>query len=129
MNTFLGIWGVEDAQIQDCYPVRERLVEGFDSSTAFFVDVGAGVGQRCALLKRSVPGLPGRFVAQDLPAVIESGEGYPGVELQGYDFFEEQPVKSESVSEWYSKIADERQKTPEHITSDCACTTGAMTIA
>lgn len=69
---------------------------------ATVVDVGGGVGSMCLDLAKAFPDL--HFVVQDLPATIE--KAYPiwnaeaadavaagRVQLQPYDFFEEQPVK------------------------------------
>ena len=99
IGTMMGVMGVSKLQrIESVYPIRERLVTGFDETLqdAFFVDVGAGNGHVVLGLRSAMPGLPGRLIAQDLPSIISSiSISAPGVERQAYDFFTEQPIKRE----------------------------------
>jgi demethylsterigmatocystin 6-O-methyltransferase len=60
---------------------------------AVFVDVGGGTGRQCVALREKFPDLKGRVVLQDLPAVVAGVGMLDGVEVIGYDFFTEQPVK------------------------------------
>ena len=86
-------------RIESVYPIRERLVKGFDESLqdALFVDIGSGNGHVVVGLQSAMPDLPGRLVAQDLPTVIRAASTPPpGVEMQAYDFFTEQPIKCKS---------------------------------
>ena len=75
------------------FPVEEKLrVE--NASHPLLVDVGGSQGGDIIAFKEKYPDLPGRLILQDLPIVIEAAEDIPpGIEAQGYDFFEEQPVK------------------------------------
>ncbi|KAI3290118.1 hypothetical protein DTO002I6_6523 [Penicillium roqueforti] len=60
------------------------------------VDIGGGKGQSIQSIQSSYPNLKGRYVLQDLPAVIAAGDRVcsPEVEVQPYNFFEEvQPIK------------------------------------
>ncbi|KAF9244803.1 hypothetical protein LCP9604111_7195 [Penicillium roqueforti] len=60
------------------------------------VDIGGGKGQSIQSIQSSYPNLKGRYVLQDLPAVIAAGDRMcsPEVEVQPYNFFEEvQPIK------------------------------------
>lgn len=97
IGTLLSAMGVRKSQrIEAVYPIRERLVAGFDSTTqdVLFVDIGAGNGHMAAGLRSAMPDLPGRIIAQDLPGMIASAPSSPaGIEMQSYDFFTEQPVK------------------------------------
>ena len=93
----LSAMGIPKAQrIENVYPIKERLVDGFDSKLqdAFFVDVGAGHGHMVAGLRNALPDLPGRLIAQDLPNMIQSAPKAPDVEMLPYDFFTEQPIIS-----------------------------------
>ena len=86
-------------RIESVYPIREHLVNGFDESfqDALFVDNGAGNAHVVVGLRSAMPDLPGRMVAQDLPMVIGAAPSPPpGVEMQAYDFFAEQPIKCKS---------------------------------
>ena len=100
IGTMLAAMGVSKLhRIETVYPIRERLVHGFDQSLqdALFVDIGAGNGHVVAGLRAAMPDLPGRLVAQDLPAVIGAVLAPPeGVEMQAYDFFTEQPIQCKS---------------------------------
>ena len=81
------------------YPVRERLIEGFDTASkdaVLLVDVAGGIGHYTDQFRSRFPDAPGRLVLQDLPVVIEQiQELHPRIERMGHDFFEEQPVKGE----------------------------------
>ena len=84
---------------ESVYLIRERFIQGFDDSLqdALFVDIGAGNAHVVVGLRSAMPDLPGRMVAQDLPAVIRAASTPPpGVEMQANDFFTEQPIKRKS---------------------------------
>ncbi|KAK3945224.1 S-adenosyl-L-methionine-dependent methyltransferase [Diplogelasinospora grovesii] len=67
--------------------------------TLIFVDVGGGIGQQCALLKRTHPNIPGRVVLQDQNVVLEHAlvSEKEGVETMAHNFWEEQPLKGARV--------------------------------
>ena len=100
IGTILAAMGVPKLyRIESVYPIRERLVKGFNESLrdAIFVEIGAGNAHVVVGLRSAMPDLPGRMVAQDLPAVIRAASTPPpGVEMQAYDFFTEQPIKCKS---------------------------------
>ena len=100
IGTTLAAMGVSKLhRIESVYPIRERLVHGFDEllQDALFVDIGAGNAHVVASLRSAMPDLPGRLVAQDLPTVIKVAPvPPPGVEMQAYDFFTKQPIKCKS---------------------------------
>ena len=85
---------------ENFYPVKARLLQGMRLSKeqVAIVDIGGNVGYDLQELKQKHPDLPGRFVLQDRPEVIENvidtGEG---IEPYSHDFFMEQPVKGVSV--------------------------------
>ena len=86
---------------ESVYPIRERFVKGFDESLQDALSVGIGAENAHVVvgLRSAMPALPGRMVAQDLPAVIRAASTPPpppGVEMQAYDFFTEQPIKCKS---------------------------------
>ena len=68
-------------------------VAGSAADTLIFVDVGGGIGQQCALLKRVHPQVPGRVVLQEQVFVIPHAIPVDGVEKEAYDFWTEQPLK------------------------------------
>ena len=58
-----------------------------------FVDVGGGFGHMAKLLRSKYPKMSGRVAVQDLPQTVANAPAIPGVETQGYDFFQPQPIK------------------------------------
>ncbi|KAE9375979.1 S-adenosyl-L-methionine-dependent methyltransferase [Stipitochalara longipes BDJ] len=80
----------------ESYPVKERLIDGFDASIsdALFVDIAGGRGHEVGQLKIRFPEAPGRFILEDLPAVIDDTKELDNsIERIKYDFFQSQPVK------------------------------------
>ncbi|KAI5864895.1 S-adenosyl-L-methionine-dependent methyltransferase [Durotheca rogersii] len=65
--------------------------------TLIFVDVGGGIGQQCALLKKAHPQVPGRVVLQDQQFVLLHAIPVEGVEKQAFDLWEEQPLKGARI--------------------------------
>jgi demethylsterigmatocystin 6-O-methyltransferase len=70
---------------------------GFDPQGVVFVDVGGGIGQKCALLKKKIPDLPGRVVLQDMAHAIPHAIPTPEVENTIIDMWDGQPVKGKLV--------------------------------
>ncbi|KAJ5726579.1 uncharacterized protein N7483_007936 [Penicillium malachiteum] len=80
----------------DFFPVEEKLGGVTNDSDALLVDVGGSQGGDIIAFQKQFPHVRGRLVLQDLPIVIEAiqEKEFPaGIEAQGYDFFDEQPVK------------------------------------
>ena len=80
------------------YPVRDRVEQGMtqNANEVAIVDVGGGMGHDLAELRKKQPTVPGRFILQDLPQVIEQiSEPIEGIEVMAHDFYTEQPVKGE----------------------------------
>lgn len=92
----MSTWGEGNSLIQDLYPIAGDLAKGYDSETAFWVDVGGGYGQKTVALKKAFPDLPGRFVVQDLPGTVVNAPPHDGIEYIGHDFFTEQTIKGKS---------------------------------
>lgn len=79
----------------EMFPVEEKLRTSKPGEVAV-VDVGGGLGHVLVALKTKFPNLAGRLIVQDLPVVIESlkkGDLPEGIEAQGHNFFDLQPVK------------------------------------
>lgn len=75
------------------FPVEEKLRVANDSDV-LLVDVGGSQGGDIIAFQQMFPHLKGRLVLQDLPSVIDVITDLPaGIESQGYNFFEEQPIK------------------------------------
>lgn len=78
------------------YPVKERLIDGADTSpdAPFLVDIGGSIGHDLAEFKRLNPDHPGKLILEDLPRVIgQIKELDPAIERREYDFHTPQPVK------------------------------------
>ncbi|KAH7033625.1 putative hydroxyindole O-methyltransferase [Microdochium trichocladiopsis] len=78
------------------YPVKERLIEGFDASigSALLVDVGGGRGHDMAMFAAEHKGHPGDIVLQDQEAVIgeiQDKKSQPFI-ATAHDFYTPQPV-------------------------------------
>lgn len=83
-------YGVEWFEI---FPVLDKLQ--VPPERVAFVDVGGGVGHDVIALKTRFPQLPGKYIVQDLPQVIDDikeplGEGISAVKI---DMFEGQPIQ------------------------------------
>lgn len=77
-------------------PIPKPLFEsiGSDENAVVMVDVGGGVGQVTEKTLEENPQVKGRFVVQDLGAIIEEARAKnPNYEVMEYDFFTPQPVK------------------------------------
>jgi hypothetical protein len=77
----------------DFFPVAEKLrVE--NATDVVLVDVGGSQGADLIAFKEKHPAIAGKLILQDLPIVVAEAKNIPaGIEAQGYDFFNEQPVK------------------------------------
>lgn len=81
------------------YPVKERLLDGYDHSKdgVLLVDVGGSFGHDIDEFRKKYPKAPGRLVLQDLPSVINQIDKLDNtIERMGHDFFDEQPIKGKS---------------------------------
>ncbi|KAK6209763.1 hypothetical protein QIS74_11347 [Colletotrichum tabaci] len=91
------------------YPVKERLINGFDHSGdgLLLVDIGGSFGHDIDEFRRKQPAAPGRLVAQDLPSFINQIEKLDDrIERIGHDFFNEQPIKGARASYMHSVLHD-----------------------
>ena len=86
------------ASWMDFYSVEEKLGDGASEheDAVLFVDVGGGMGHEASAVRKRFPKLPGRYVLQDLPAVV-SEVHIDGVEVMAHNFFERQPIKGEKL--------------------------------
>ncbi|PYI15646.1 putative O-methyltransferase [Aspergillus japonicus CBS 114.51] len=83
------------------YPVADRLIAGFDTTSAagvLLVDVGGGRGHDVTIFAQQYPTHPGRIILQDREPVIAALDASaapttPGAfTAQAHDFFTPQPV-------------------------------------
>jgi len=84
------------------FPVKERVEQGMtrNGNDVAIVDVGGGMGHDLVELRNKQPGIPGRFILQDLPQVIEQiSQPLEGIEAMVHDFYTEQPVKGGTTVE------------------------------
>ena len=99
IGMILNAMGIPPSQqVQYTYPLQQELVDGFDKSEsdAFLVDIGAGNAHVVSALRKAMPHIPGRLVAQDLAPVIARAPALAEPdEKQAHDFFTEQPLKRE----------------------------------
>lgn len=76
------------------FPVEEKLSVGRDSDV-LLVDIGGNQGRDITEFRDRFANMRGTLVLEDLPAVVDSASNLPpNVQVKGYDFFHEQPVKS-----------------------------------
>lgn len=79
-----------------CVPVQEILgaTASSENDAVLLVDVGGGMGRDILGFHQQFPGIPGRLVLQDLPAVVADAKNLPrAVEPTAPDFFKQQPIK------------------------------------
>lgn len=93
------------------YPLRERLVAGFDPDGAgdvFLVDVGGGRGHDLDQLLAVHRDLPGRVVLQDQASVIATIEDKEAkaFEPMAHDFFTPQPMRHARAYHLHSILHD-----------------------
>ncbi|KAL4994659.1 S-adenosyl-L-methionine-dependent methyltransferase [Aspergillus recurvatus] len=94
----------------DVYPV-ESLLRSFKAASSagkevdedgnvFMVDIGGNEGHDLLWFRERYPGFKQRLILQDLPAVVAGKdvqlEG-TGIEVMGYNFFEEQPILRNTI--------------------------------
>ncbi|PQE08500.1 o-methyltransferase protein [Rutstroemia sp. NJR-2017a BBW] len=66
--TLMSTWGEGNSLVQDIFPISQFLAEGESPSSATWVDVGGGYGQKTVALKAAFPELQGRFIVlHDFP--------------------------------------------------------------
>ncbi|KXJ93466.1 putative hydroxyindole O-methyltransferase [Microdochium bolleyi] len=92
------------------YPVKERLIDGFDSSVgdALLVDVGGGRGHDLALFAARHKSHPGRIILQDQDVVIaevRDKDAQP-FEATAHDFYTPQPVVGARAYSLHSILHD-----------------------
>ncbi|OAP63286.1 hypothetical protein AYL99_02513 [Fonsecaea erecta] len=81
-------------------PVPSSLLEpgAADGNGVVMVDVGGGHGQVTQKVMEENPHLKGRFVVQDLGAIIEEARARnPEYEVMEYDFFTPQPIRGARI--------------------------------
>lgn len=92
------------------YPVRERLLDGFDAQAGggvLLTDVGGSFGHDLEEFHRKFPAAPGRLVLQDLPAVIGDITRLDArIERLAHDFFAEQPLRGARAYYLHSVLHD-----------------------
>lgn len=91
------------------FPVRERLVEGADTSdeAAFLVDIGGSLGHDLSEFNRKHPHVPGRLILQDLPSVLSQIPQIDSkIEVMPYDFYTENPIKGARAYYMHSVLHD-----------------------
>lgn len=78
------------------FPVKERLINGFDASHGdkLFVDMAGGRGHDTEAFHQEFPERPGGLVVEDLPHVVEDIRNLdPSIERLGFDLFQKQPIE------------------------------------
>ena len=81
----------------DTYPVEHELVPAgseFGDDDVLLIDVGGNQGHDLRKLRAKHQHLPGRFILQDLPTVVDDLEfSDQRISAMAHDFFEPQPIK------------------------------------
>ncbi|KAJ5728130.1 o-methyltransferase [Penicillium malachiteum] len=76
---------------------------------ALIVDMGGSLGHDLSEFRRKWPQAAGRFILQDLPAVVKQAQSmdlHKSIETMVHDFFTEQPVKGARVYYMHSILHD-----------------------
>lgn len=78
------------------FPIKSVCLDGFDPTKGgeyAFVDVGGGKGHESELILTKHPGMKGRIILEDLPAVIgDIASLDPRIERLSHDFTQPQPI-------------------------------------
>lgn len=87
------------AQMYPEFPFRRYVNERSIGDNAItIVDVGGGMGHVLKLMLQQNPGLPGRFVVQDVEEVVALVDpNEKAFEVMAHDFFKPQPIKCEDA--------------------------------
>lgn len=94
----------EEETFVSSYPVAERLSND-DTERVLFVDVGGGVGHQLVKFQKRAKELKGKFVVEDLPAVLEEAKDLPGDFVKvGHDFFQPQPESLKGAKAFYLRM-------------------------
>ena len=93
-NSVVGVSRAWNGEWFDYFPVEDKFSKDQTSSAnALLIDIGGGHGHDLMAFKAKYPNLPGRFILQELPEVIDYiKDPAPGIEAMKYDFFMPQPV-------------------------------------
>jgi hypothetical protein len=110
-NSFMSAYRAGKPNWYDFYPVAERLIDGFDSSSseALLVDVGGGRGHDMALFAEKYKSPPGMIILQDREPVIAevvAGSHDLPFKTQAHDFFTPQPIKGARAYSLHSILHD-----------------------
>jgi hypothetical protein len=96
-NTFMT--GVRGGRLNwvEWFPVQDRILAGHshhEDRDVLLVDVGGGRGHDLNTFIQKFPDAKGRYVLEDLPAVIDDYQGANSrIEPVKHDFFKEQPIQ------------------------------------
>ncbi|KAJ5155940.1 hypothetical protein N7492_008743 [Penicillium capsulatum] len=99
----------------DMYPFAKELAGDAEDGRATLVDVGGGRGHILRQLRDLVPELPGRYILQDIPAVVgecDKSLEADGFEAMAHDFFQPQPVKG-AVAYYIRRVLHDWPDEPE----------------
>ena len=100
----------------DIYPVERllRSIPSFEDGAAkkdenvFMIDIGGNEGHDLLWFLERYPYFRGRLILQDLPTVVARNEiqlERKGIEVMGYSFFDQQPVKGTSTLFQYTILS------------------------
>ena len=103
-NTFMEASGGSRPSWLTWFPVKERLVDGFDASHGdkLLVDVAGGRGHDTEAFHKAFPERPGGLVVEDQPHVVEDIRNLDqSIERLSFDLFEKQPIEGTVHSSIY----------------------------
>lgn len=80
----------------DLYPVREKLIDGFQGGV-LMVDMGGGLGHDLEAFHTKYPVESAEYVLQDVPDVLDAANPQPPIKKMAHDFFTEQPLKGAPI--------------------------------
>ncbi|KAF2163948.1 hypothetical protein M409DRAFT_68194 [Zasmidium cellare ATCC 36951] len=96
-NSFLSGMRTSQPSWAPLWPVKEKLLDGWDGKSVLLVDVGGGKGRDLSNLAATIdethPGA--RLVLQDRPSVLEEAKAsgmHRQIETMPHDFFQPNPV-------------------------------------
>ncbi|GKZ29847.1 hypothetical protein AbraIFM66950_006708 [Aspergillus brasiliensis] len=94
-NTFMEADRGSRPSWLEWFPVKERIIDGFDGSESdvLLVDVAGGRGHDLVAFQSKFFEVEGRLILEDLPHVVAEATQHPKIEHVPFDLFQAQPIQ------------------------------------
>ena len=98
MGVFLGAFAKDSPKPHEIYPIKERLIDGFDRrmNEHLWVDIGGGLGHYTLATKQAHPSATGKFIVQEQEPMVNVAKAQGAdqeLNFMPYNYFDPQPIK------------------------------------